>query len=85
VRHVEIRFDVADGARQLFVRGDVAFGVLALLQDALRLFLVLPKSGIAGLCFERFQAFAVGGDVKDSSARARCAFSIRQSETEDLQ
>jgi hypothetical protein len=81
---VEIGFDVADAAYELFVRGDIAFRVFTLLQDALGFFLVLPEGGIAGLCFEGFQAFAVGGDVKDSSARGRCAFSIRQNEFEDL-
>jgi len=84
VRHVEIGFDVADGARELFVRGDVAFGVFTLLQDALGFFLVLPKGGIARLCFEGFQSVAVSGNVKDSSARGRCVFSILQSESEDL-
>jgi len=81
---VEIGFDVADGARKFFVGGDVAFGVFALLQDSLGFFLVLPEGGIAGLCFEGFQSLAVGCDVKDSSARGRCAFLIRQSESEDL-
>jgi hypothetical protein len=84
VRHVEIGFDVADGAREFFVRGNVAFRVFPLLQNSLSFFLVLPKGGIAGPCFEGFQALAVGGNVKDSSARGRCAFSIRQNESEDL-
>jgi len=81
---VEIGFDVADGAGELFVRGDVAFGVLALLEDGLGLLLILPKGGIAGFLFEGLQAFAVGGNVKDSSARVRCAFSIRQSDSAGL-
>jgi len=84
VGHVEIGFDVADGAREFFVRGNIAFRVFALLQDALGFFLVLPEGGIAGLCFEGFQALAVGGNVKDNSARDRCAFSIRRNESEGL-
>lgn len=84
VRHVEIGFDVADGAREFFVGGNIAFGVFTLLQNSLSFFLVLPEGGIAGLGFEGLQAFAVGGNVKDSSARGRCAFSIRQNESEDL-
>jgi len=81
---VEIGFNVADGTCQLVVRGDIAFRVFALLENCLSFLLILPETGIAGLCFEGFQALAVGGNVKDSSARDRCAFSIRQSGFEGL-
>jgi hypothetical protein len=70
---VKESLDIAHGLRELLVGGDIILGQLALLEDGLRLLLVLPESGFAGFGFEKFQAFAAGGRVKDSSARVRCA------------
>ena len=70
---VEIRLDVRDGARELFFGRDVGFCVLALLKDRLRFLLVLPERRVVDFRFERFQEFAAGGNVKDNSARVRCA------------
>jgi hypothetical protein len=49
------------------------FGALAIAKNALCSFLVAPKIGVGGAGFEAFQALAVLGRVKDSSARAKCA------------
>jgi hypothetical protein len=83
--HVEICFHVRKNAREFFFGGDVAFGALALLQDGLSLLLVLPECRIADFCFEGLYDFAAGGNVKDNSARGRCAFSVLRSGIEDLQ
>jgi hypothetical protein len=46
------------------------FGALAISEDALCGFLIVPKSGIGDTGFEALQALAVQGRVKDSSVRA---------------
>ena len=48
------------------------FELLALLQNGLGLFLIVPEIGIAGFCFELGELFVRGGGVKDSSAQAPC-------------
>jgi len=70
---MEVRLHVRDGAGELFVSGDVGFGVLALLKNGLGFLLILPERGIVNFGFERFQEFAAGGNVKDNSARGRSA------------
>jgi hypothetical protein len=83
--HVEIGFHVGENAREFFFGGDIALGALALLQNGLSLLLVLPECRIADFCFERFYDFAAGGNVKDNSARVRCASSVLRSGIEGLQ
>jgi hypothetical protein len=85
VRHVEIGVDVGKNAREFFFGGNIAFRALALLQNGLSLLLVLPERRIADFCFEGFYDFAAGGNVKDNSARVRCASSVLRSGIEDLQ
>jgi hypothetical protein len=82
---MEICFDVGNGAREFLLRGDVSFRVLALLENGLGFFLVLPERGIVNLWLKGLQQFAVGGNVKDSSARVRCASSIPRSGLASLQ
>jgi len=82
---MEIGVDVRKRAREFFFGGDAGFGVLALLEDGLSFLLVLPEVGRADFLFERFQEFTIGGNVKDSSGRARCVFSARRNAIADLQ
>jgi len=67
---MDVRLDVAGDGRELFVRGNLFFGALSIAEDALCSFLIVPKSGVGDARFKRFQALAVLGRVKDSSARA---------------
>jgi len=48
------------------------FSALAITQNGLRLFLVVPEIGLSDAGFEGFQTFAVLRRVKDNSGRARC-------------
>jgi hypothetical protein len=66
---VNVRFDVAGECFQFFVGGELIFDALAVAEDTLRFFLIAPKIGIGGASFEGFQARAVLGSVKESSAR----------------
>jgi len=45
------------------------FDLLAIAENALRFFLIVPEIGVGGAGFEGFQASAVLGSVKESSAR----------------
>jgi hypothetical protein len=45
---------------------------LAIAEDGLRFFLVVPEIGLSDAGFEGFQTFAVLRGVKDNSGRARC-------------
>jgi len=82
---LKIRVDIGKRAREFFFGGDAGFCVLALLQDGLGFLLILPEVRRAAFLFERFQEFAIGGNVKDSSGRARCVFSARRNAIADLQ
>jgi hypothetical protein len=70
---MDISLNVAGGGGELFICCYLFFGALAIAENTLSGFLVAPKIGIGGAGFEGFQAFAVLGGVKDSSARAKCA------------
>jgi hypothetical protein len=48
------------------------FGALAVAQDSLRFFLIVPEIGLSDAGFEGFQTIAVLRRVKDNSGRARC-------------
>ena len=67
---MNIRFDVAGEGSKFFVGGNLFFGTLAIAEDALRRFLIVPEIGIGNAGFEDFQALAILWRVKDSSARA---------------
>jgi hypothetical protein len=66
---MDVRFDVAGDGRELLVGGNLFFGALALAENALRGFLIVPEIRVGDARFEGFQAFAVLRGVKDSSAR----------------
>jgi hypothetical protein len=70
LREMDVRLDVAGKRGQFVVRANLFFGALAVAENALRCFLVVPEIGIGDARFESFQALAVLRRVKDSSARA---------------
>jgi hypothetical protein len=49
---VQVRFDVTRNAQELLVSGDATFRGLALLQDLLSFFLVLPEVRLRGALFQ---------------------------------
>ena len=65
-----VRLNVAGDGREFRVRGNLFFGALALAENALRGFLIVPEIGVSDAFFENFQALAILRRVKDSSARA---------------
>jgi hypothetical protein len=71
---MEIGFDVAHFAIERVLGVDAVFNYFALLEDGLRFFLVLPEICVADFFFDYGQLLASGWGVKDSSARAPCAF-----------
>jgi hypothetical protein len=70
---IDVGLDVAGDRSELFLRGDLFLGALAIAENTLCGFLIAPEIGVRGAGFEGFQALAVLGSVKDSSARGRCA------------
>ncbi len=66
---MDIGFDVAGEGGELFVRGNLFFGALAVAENALCGFLIAPEIWVGGAGLEGFQALAVLRGVKDSSAR----------------
>jgi hypothetical protein len=66
---MDVGLDVAGDGRELFVRGNLFFGALALAENALCGFLVAPEIGVGDARFEGFQALAILWRVKDSSVR----------------
>jgi len=81
---MKVGFQVAQPAGQLLVGLEAVFGLLALLEDFLGLFLVLPEIRLAYFRFQAGEDFAVVADVKDSSARARCAASVLRNDVRGL-
>ncbi len=67
---MNIGFDIAAEGSKFFVGGNLFFGALAITQDALRRFLIVPEIGIGYASLKGFQALAILWRVKDSSARA---------------
>jgi hypothetical protein len=72
-RKVNVGFQIAQKAPELLVRFDRALRLVLLLQNFLRVFLVLPEIGGGGLLNKRGYALAIFGGVKDSSGPARFA------------
>ena len=72
LRQADVCFDVARFAVEGFFRGDAVFDLLALLQDGLRFFLILPEIRVAYFLFKCGELLASGVSVKESSAQARC-------------
>jgi hypothetical protein len=67
LREVDVGFDVGGDRRELVIRRDLVFGTLAVAQDALGFFLIVPEIRIRDALFEGLQAFAILWSVKDSS------------------
>jgi hypothetical protein len=70
---MEIGFEVAGFAVERFGGAEAVFDLLALLENSLRLLLILPEIRVADFFFEGGELLAGGFYVKDSSARGRCA------------
>jgi hypothetical protein len=70
LRKLDVRLQVARDGGEPFVCGNLFLGALTLAENALRRFLIAPEIGIGYAGFESFQALAILGRVKDSSARA---------------
>ena len=66
---MDVRLDVARDGGKLFVSSNLFFGALALSENALRGFLIVPEIGVGDARFESFQAFAILRGVKDNSGR----------------
>jgi hypothetical protein len=66
---MDVRFNVAGKRGEFFVRGNLLFGALAVAENTLCGFLIVPKIGIGYAGFECFQALAVLRRVKDNSER----------------
>jgi hypothetical protein len=72
LREVDVGVQVAGKRSELFVGSDLFFGALAIAQDGLRGFLIVPEIGLSDAGFERLQALAMWCAVKDSSGPSRC-------------
>jgi hypothetical protein len=67
---MNIGFEIAAERSKFLVSGNLIFGALAIAQDTLCGFLVVPEIWIGCASLEGFQALAILRRVKDSSARA---------------
>jgi hypothetical protein len=67
VCEVNVGVEIAGKRIELFVGGNLIFRALAVAQDGLRGFLIVPEIGRGDAGFEGFQAFAMGSGVKDNS------------------
>jgi hypothetical protein len=81
---VDVGVQIAGERGEFFVSGDLIFGALAIAQDGLRGFLIVPELGLGDAGFEGFQAFAMGSSVKDNSEPWRCEVSGARSGVGDL-
>jgi hypothetical protein len=66
-REINVGIEIARERSELRVGGNLLFGTLAVAQDGLRRFLIVPEIGLGNAGFERFQTFAMRGGVKDNS------------------
>ena len=82
---MKIGVDIAGHGLQLSVRSEDCLGGFPLLHDFLGLFLVLPEIGLCDFLFQGGYGVAAAGNVKDSSARARCACEVLPAAVEYLQ
>lgn len=73
VGEMDVRLNVTGDGGELFVGGDLLFSALALAENGLCGFLIVPEIGVGDARFKNFQALAVLRCVKDSSERDRCA------------
>ena len=73
---MDVRFEVARKRREFLIRRNLVFGALAIAQDPLCGFLVIPKVRLSDARFQGFYAPAMLGRVKDSSVPTRCAAGV---------
>jgi len=66
---VDVSFDVTGDGREFFVSGNLVLGALAVTENALGSFLIVPEIGVGCADFESFQTLAVLRRVKDNSGR----------------
>jgi hypothetical protein len=64
---VDVGIQVAGKRSELFVGGDLIFRTLAIPQDGLRGFLIVPEIWLCDAGFEGLQTLAMWSSVKDSS------------------
>jgi hypothetical protein len=64
---MDVGIEVARKRSELFVSADLIFGSLAIAQNGLCGFLIVPEIRLSDASFERFQAFAMRRSVKDNS------------------
>ena len=69
LRQVNVGFDVAGKRIQLFVGGNLFFRALAVAQDGLRGFGIVPEIGVGSADFQSLQALTILRRVKDNSER----------------
>jgi hypothetical protein len=70
---LDVGLDVTGQAGKLRMGGELVFGALTLLQNVLRLFLIVPKVGIRDALLEILYPRSILVRVKDSSVRDGCA------------
>jgi hypothetical protein len=78
MREVDVGIEVVRDAGKFFAGLDGVAGLLALLQDCLRRFRLVPEVRLADFFFECGYFFLIGGDVKDSSGPSPRASSARR-------
>jgi hypothetical protein len=67
LREMDVSIQVARKRSELFVGGDLVFRTLAIAQDGLRGFLIVPEIWLCDAGFEGLQTLAMWSGVKDSS------------------
>ena len=81
----DVGLDVAAQGGKFGIGRDLILGALAVAQDRLRRFLVVPEVRLGNAFFEGFQALAMLRRVKENSGRGRCAASSLRIDTGGLQ
>ena len=71
---LEVGVEVGEFSRQALVRLDLLCQALALGEDFLGAFGVLPEVGLGYLLLDRCELSAAGGSVKENSAVRQCGF-----------
>jgi hypothetical protein len=66
---MDIGFDITGNGGEFFIGGNLVFGALAVAENALGGFLIVPEMGVGCADFESFQTLAVLRRVKDNSGR----------------
>jgi hypothetical protein len=70
VRQGDVGLDIAGQRGELGVGGNLIFAALAVAENGLRGFLVVPEVGLGDARFQGFQALAVLRGVKENSGPA---------------